>query len=106
MAAAESVMGEPVLLKRLGVSLAVDPTPLALRAIYEEATNFDEPGAWGLANLENAKAMADFKFGDLTVVPKKGDVLTVIATGQQYTVYQVDSDGWARYRCLLEDEVE
>lgn len=106
MGTARNVMGEPVNLYRGNVSLAVNPAPYALRAIYEEATNYDETGAYGLANIENAKAMADFVYGDLTMAPKRGDVLTVLATSKQYIVFDVVDDGWARFRCLLEEPLE
>lgn len=96
MRAATSTMGETVIyVPKSGV-------PLTLRAIFEDATNFDE--TVGVADIENFKAMVDFRSSELTEEPRKNDRITIPRTGKSYRIIQVISDGWARHRCLLRDE--
>lgn len=101
MHVSKTIMGEPMTIEREAVSIAVDP--LTLKGIYEDATNIDETGAYGFANVENFKAMVDFKKTDLLMAPLRGDLVTCTATGVSYLINYVVDDGWARYRCLLED---
>lgn len=75
---------------------------LSLRGIFEETTETQQISSH--AELEGAVAFVDFLAKDLTLTPKRGDM--VIVGGRFYKVMFPEFDGYSRYRIYLREFLE
>lgn len=95
MRAVTQTMGESLTLETGGQTLIV-------RGIFELVSNPDE--TIGVADIENFKAMADFRKTDLPFAPRIKDRVTVPSLLQSFIIFDVRDDYFGRYRCFLMDE--
>lgn len=88
------IFGEPVIYQRLP-----DP-PFAVRGIYNQAYMENDPRGSG-SDIDTTFTIIDIRAADLPYAPYEGDLVTVGI--KVFRIWRCKPDGWARFRCYLED---
>jgi hypothetical protein len=78
--------------------------PIEVRAIYNESYLLENPNR-SPSDVDTRVAIVDFRAIDLPYEPLQEDLVTVDTRfgTRTFTIWRVEPDGWARYRCYLGD---